>query len=148
MGVDGDFDGDEQLTASDIDLLFAAIRDESADQRFDLNQDNQLDELDADYLIEGRMNTRRGDFDLSGEVGFADFLLLSANFGKQNAKWEDGDADGNNEVNFADFLLLSANFGKLAKFASSVACGLLGCWASFPDCHPELKPNCATMILF
>lgn len=52
-----------------------------------------------------------GDADQNGEVGFSDFLLLSANFGKTDAVFADGDFNGDNMVNFADFLLLSMNFG-------------------------------------
>ena len=53
-----------------------------------------------------------GDADDNREVAFADFLALSANFGKAvGAVWEDGDFDGNGAVDFADFLILSANFG-------------------------------------
>jgi len=53
-----------------------------------------------------------GDSNNDGEVEFADFLSLSANFGKnEDAVWDEGDFDGNGNVDFADFLALSANFG-------------------------------------
>lgn len=52
------------------------------------------------------------DLDGSGDVGFADFLLLSANFGKQEAAYEQGDINGDRIVSFADFLILSTEFGK------------------------------------
>ena len=51
-----------------------------------------------------------GDVDRDGEVSFADFLLLSANFGQTVFPTEDGDLDGNGLVDFADFLLLSFEF--------------------------------------
>ncbi len=52
-----------------------------------------------------------GDANRDGEVTFADFLILSSNFGKQvDAVWADGDFDGDGMVSFADFLILSANF--------------------------------------
>ena len=54
---------------------------------------------------------RRGDTNLDGEVDFADFLVLSNNFGKTvDAVWADGDFDGDGKVEFADFLILSGNF--------------------------------------
>lgn len=56
-----------------------------------------------------------GDFNLDNVVDFVDFLLLSGNFGKQPASFEDGDADGDDEVGFTDFLLLSANFGRMRE---------------------------------
>ena len=52
-----------------------------------------------------------GDADGNGRVEFADFLIVSTNFGKQDASREDGDFDGNGRVDFADFLALSDNFG-------------------------------------
>jgi len=52
------------------------------------------------------------DLNDDGEVGFADFLLLSASFGKQNATYAEGDIDGDDAVTFADFLILSSEFGK------------------------------------
>lgn len=50
----------------------------------------------------------QGDLDGDGSVTFADFLLLSANFGVQDAAV--GDVDCNGMVDFADFLVLSQNF--------------------------------------
>lgn len=52
-----------------------------------------------------------GDLDGSGEVDFADFLILSGNFGQLTDTHLDGDIDCDGEVAFADFLQLSANFG-------------------------------------
>lgn len=54
-----------------------------------------------------------GDANGDGEVAFADFLMLSANYGKAvDAVWGDGDFDGNGSVDFTDFLLLSARYGQ------------------------------------
>ena len=52
-----------------------------------------------------------GDVDGNDKVEFADFLLLSQNFGKDVTSRAEGDLDGNGKVEFADFLLLSQNFG-------------------------------------
>jgi ELWxxDGT repeat protein len=55
-----------------------------------------------------------GDADANGAVDFADFLLLSANFGRmdEDVAFADGDFDESGEIDFADFLLLSQNFGR------------------------------------
>lgn len=53
-----------------------------------------------------------GDIDGDGEVAFADFLTLSANFGNVATDHTTGDIDCSGEVDFADFLTLSANFGQ------------------------------------
>ena len=50
----------------------------------------------------------RGDL----QLGFADFLRLSSNYGKTDAVWADGDFSEDGVVDFADFLRLSSNYGK------------------------------------
>lgn len=55
-----------------------------------------------------------GDANGDGAVGFADFLVLSQNFGTlADAVFGDGDFDEDGDVDFTDFLILSGNFGKL-----------------------------------
>ena len=61
-----------------------------------------------------------GDLDGNGVVEFADFLVLSGNFGKQVSSEAEGDIDCNGIVEFADFLVLSGNFGKEVGGAQSV----------------------------
>lgn len=62
----------------------------------------------------------QGDLDGNGKVEFADFLVLSGNFGKEVADHTAGDIDCNGKVEFADFLTLSGNFGKDVGGAQSV----------------------------
>jgi hypothetical protein len=52
-----------------------------------------------------------GDFDGDGQVVFADFVILSANFGQEVDDYTDGDIDCDGVVGFPDFLTLSSNFG-------------------------------------
>lgn len=61
-----------------------------------------------------------GDLDRSNDVGFADFLVLSANFGQEDVGYEGGDIDCDGFVGFADFLVLSSNFGRTVEAAASV----------------------------
>jgi hypothetical protein len=99
------------LDNNDIDTLFAAVRQQTSDQRFDLNGDGDISDLDLDYLIESQLNTRRGDLNLDGKVNFADFLILSDNFGKDRQRWATGDLNGDGSTGMEDFLLLSQQFG-------------------------------------
>ena len=55
-----------------------------------------------------------GDANHDGAVNFADFLIVSGNFGSGRASFEQGDFNGDGFVNFADFLILSGNFGTTA----------------------------------
>lgn len=51
-----------------------------------------------------------GDIDQNGKTEYADFLILTANFGKSDVDRNAGDLNGDGQVRFADFLLLSQNF--------------------------------------
>ena len=54
-----------------------------------------------------------GDLDGDGQVGFTDFLQLSAAFGDQAEPAGSGaDIDGDGSVGFSDFLVLSSSFGR------------------------------------
>ena len=53
-----------------------------------------------------------GDIDQDGTVGFADFLILSANFGQSPSDRDEGDLNGDQTVDWEDFLILSRNFGR------------------------------------
>ena len=79
-----------------------------------------------------------GDLDGNGMVEFADFLVLSANFGTAVNSHELGDIDCSGMVDFADFLALSANFGTSVGAAQSVpepsAWALFGLASLFVGC--------------
>ncbi len=60
-----------------------------------------------------------GDIDGDGSVAFADFLILSNNFGMAGGAAE-GDIDGDGQIAFADFLALSTNFGMSVGAAAAV----------------------------
>ena len=60
-----------------------------------------------------------GDVDGDGSVAFADFLVLSANFGLAVDANTGGDFDGDGMVGFPDFLVLSSNFGQSAPMGAA-----------------------------
>lgn len=104
----GDLDSDGDLDADDIDLLYSAINEGAEDPWFDLNSDSNVDAADVDILLD-IMNATPGDVDLDGQILFADFLVLSRNFGRPGG-WADGNFDGSDSIDFEDFLSLSRNF--------------------------------------
>ena len=114
----GDFNDDGLVNRGDVDAIYEAIANGSEDPAFDLNSDAALNNADANYLIESIMGIQSGDADLNGAVEFADFLVVSGNFGNEAQTWVDGDFDGDQTVSFADFLLLSANFRTSPRLAS------------------------------
>ena len=67
---------------------------------------------------EGSADRLPGDADGDGTVGFADYIVLSQNFGKtEDAVFSEGDFDGNQVIDFADFLVLQQNFGASVDIA-------------------------------
>lgn len=113
----GDFDGNEAVDALDIDMLSEALATNNNDLLFDVNGDLSVNELDRDFWVAANQ-TIYGDVDLSRTVEFADFLLMSANFGDQGVGWAGGDFDGGG-VGFSDFLRLSGNFGATSNALSA-----------------------------
>ena len=98
--VVGDCNGDGVVNAADLGCVV------SADQR-----DAVLQQLD----------TVAGDLDGNQSVDFADFLVLSANFGDPTkTSYADGDIDLDGGPGFPDFLLLSGNFGSAAGDVAAV----------------------------
>ena len=90
-GLDGDCNGDGVVDAQDL----ACVGD--------------IPERD---IVLNALNTLPGDLNGNGDVAFADFLTLSANFGADGLGYTEGNIDLAGTVEFADFLVLSANFGK------------------------------------
>ncbi len=113
-----DFDLDDVLDVDDADLLVAAIQETSRDPLYDLDGDEAIGVGDLETLL-SRVERLPGDVDFDGQVDFADFLTLSANFGAAGL-WSQGDFDASGEVDFADFLAMSANFGATPSTAAIV----------------------------
>lgn len=55
------------------------------------------------------------DLNHDGEVGFQDFLTLSANYGRQGVGRTEGDLDDDGIVTMDDFVILAAQFGCLRR---------------------------------
>jgi hypothetical protein len=118
--VRGDFDGDDLVGVSDIDLLCNAMAGNTS-SLFDLTGDEVMNQDDLVAFLE-IAGTIAGDTDLNRQVNFTDFLKLSANFGAaEGVSWSGGDFDCNGAVGFPDFLTLSAHFGAATSVAATAA---------------------------
>jgi hypothetical protein len=105
----GDFDGDGDLDASDIDALSTAVRSQSTDIKFDVNGDNAINASDRDQWVNVLKKTYYGDSDLSGEFNSADFVAVfqSGQYEDSiagNSTWATGDWNGDAEFNSTDFV--------------------------------------------
>ena len=106
----GDFDGDFRRFAADIDILFAAVRFGVSDPRFDVNDDDQVDQMDATYWIETLLETSPGDANLDGRFDSADLVHVfsSAEYAdvlNGNSGWATGDWNGDGEFDSADLVV-------------------------------------------
>lgn len=103
-----------------VDDFFTTVTATGGFPSGDCNGDGVIDAADLACVatIEERdtvlatLNTLPGDLNGNGDVAFADFLTLSANFGTDGLNYTEGNIDLAGTVAFADFLILSANFGK------------------------------------
>ncbi len=94
----------------------------------DCNADGKVDAADLACVVDVEqrdivltvLNTSPGDLDGNGDVSFADFLVLSVNFGKDLQGYADGNIDLKNGIEFADFLVLSTNFGNTPTDVAAV----------------------------
>ena len=117
-GPVGDFDGDNDVDADDIDILCANMGGDVG--TYDMDGDLDVDEDDMIFHVEnlvelqdgsGRVGTKRGDFNLDGFVNATDLALMKPNFGLSGKLYADGNANCDTVVNGTDLAILSANIG-------------------------------------
>ncbi|MCA9172093.1 MAG: PEP-CTERM sorting domain-containing protein, partial [Planctomycetales bacterium] len=103
----GDFDGDGDLDAADIDALSAAVRAGSTDAKYDVSNNGSVGDDDRTVWVEQLKKTYLGDSNLDGEFNSSDLVkIFSA--GKYEADvsagWEEGDWTGDDRFNSSDFV--------------------------------------------
>ena len=121
VGIPGDFDGDGDVDADDIDILCDNLG--SVDPRYDLDNDGDADEDDMIYHVEelveltdgsGRVGSKRGDFNLDGFVDGTDLALMKLAFGQPGQNYADGNANCDVFVDGTDLAILKSNIGFIA----------------------------------
>ena len=125
--VPGDFDGDGDIDADDIDILCDNMGGDP--DPYDVDGDGDVDENDLVVLIEtlvelqdgsGRIGTKQGDFNLDGFVNGTDLALMKNSFGQPGMKYADGNANCDAFVNGTDLAIMKASFGFSAPPAGGV----------------------------
>ena len=111
----GDFSGDGQVNAIDIDLLNQMIRSGRQDPAFDLTSDGQVTADDRDELVLRVLDTVYGDANLDGLFDSRDLVQIFQRGEYEdglvaNSGWADGDWDGDGEFATAD-LVLALQYG-------------------------------------
>ena len=90
----------------------------------DLDADGEVgfsDFLSLSASFNSAGNYLDGDLNCDGMVEFADFLILQSSFGQSPTEYTDGDFDVDGTVGFSDFLVLSGNYGQGGDIASETA---------------------------
>ena len=118
-GVLGDFDGDDDVDADDIDILCANMGGDVG--TYDMDGDLDVDEDDMVYHVEnlvelsaGGPGTKRGDFNLDGIVNATDLAVMKPNFGLSGMLYSQGNANCDSIINGTDLAILAGNLGFVA----------------------------------
>ncbi|WP_428387360.1 hypothetical protein [Mucisphaera sp.] len=127
-GLLGDFDGDSDVDAADIDLLTGAIRDGSADLLYDVDGSGVVDDADLSEMVGGVLGTLPGDANLDSFVDLIDLSTLASSFNGASG-WAGGNFNTDTVVDLIDLSLLASNFGAVASVPEPAVAGLLvvGC---------------------
>jgi hypothetical protein len=126
MGVVGDYDGDQLLTANDLDLQAIAIEGKQNPQEYDLNGDTVVDYDDRLVWVNDLKNTWIGDSNMDGEFNSSDMVQVFAR-GKyekdEGALWEEGDWNADLRFTSSDMVAAFAEGGyeKGTKGANAVS---------------------------
>jgi hypothetical protein len=108
--VPGDYNGNGNLDAADIDLLSVEVREGHHPRAFDLNRDGFVNQEDRRAWVETHKRTYFGDSDLDGQFATSDLVAVfqagqyeDALTG--NSSWATGDWDGDGDFGTGDLVL-------------------------------------------
>ncbi len=108
--VAGDVTGDGQVTADDVDVLYAVAKAGSTVRFYDVDDSGNVDQTDALYVVQNILNTQRGDANLDGVVDGSDFNTWNDNkFETCGKSWRHGEFTGDGFVDGSDFNLWFGN---------------------------------------
>ena len=138
-GLAGDFSGNSERDADDIDLISEEIRGSAFNRAFDLDGNARVDGDDRRMLIDELFKTFLGDSNLDGEFNTADFVTVfqAGQYEDEmvgNSTWATGDWNGDGEFTTADFIT--------AFQRSCFECGPRVATLTVPE------PSSSTWILF
>ncbi len=108
-GSPGDFDGDGQLDADDIDALTRAVIANETDARFDVSGDGSVNQADREFWVANLRKTWFGDANLDGVFNTADLLTVFQageyeDAVDRNSTWATGDWDGDLDFSTSDLI--------------------------------------------
>lgn len=104
-GVTGDFDGDDMVTAADIDILLDAFHADSTVVPYDLNGSGDVTFADVEFLVENVLGTFMSDANLDRKVDAEDLNRVGINWQQTGGgclTWSAGNFNGDDIVNSLD----------------------------------------------
>lgn len=106
----GDFNSDGLVDSVDIDLLCAAMRDNSNEPRFDLTGEGSIDDNDLQTLVKEILGTSFGDANLDGTFDSTDLvqIFVAAEYEDNlpnNSGWATGDWNCDQEFDSSDLIV-------------------------------------------
>jgi hypothetical protein len=107
--ISGDLNGDQLVSAADIDMLLDAVRRGNISRHFDLNNSGTVDSSDVTFLLQDVLGTRIGDANLDGSVDASDFNIWNQNRFGHCSSWATGDFNGDGSADVSDFNLWLVN---------------------------------------
>jgi len=124
----GDFNGDNIINLSDIDMLYAEYLANTNNLSFDLNADGivGINDLDIWLSIAAAVHLpcqsayRQGDINLDGVVNKVDSTIIATNTQTMFPTWSKGDLNYDGHITNLDLLHWSNNKG-------SVSCDMSNC---------------------
>jgi hypothetical protein len=116
IAVPGDFDGDNQLSAADIDALALSIRAADPDLNHDLGGDGAVDLSDHTYWVHSLMHTVLGDANLDSVFDSSDVVAVFAagqyeDDMDDNSGWATGDWNADGDFTSSDLIVALADGG-------------------------------------
>ncbi len=120
----GDFNGDGQLDAADIDDLTQQSANGMNNLAYDLNSDAAVNVSDVNVWVSDLYKTWVGDANLDGEFNSSDLVtVLSAGTYEADVDsvWSSGDFDGNGRTTSSDLVAALADGGYEAGPRAAVA---------------------------
>jgi hypothetical protein len=114
----GDFNGDEVVDATDIDLLYdqiaASYTPSDVFDIYDLNIDGAVNtgtDSDIEVLVETILMSKLGDANLDGYIGIEDQNAVLSHWNQTGVGYAEGDINGDNFVGMTDLNYILSNWG-------------------------------------
>ena len=116
----GDFDFNGVINELDVDLLHAALRQNSSESLYDVDASDSVDAADLAFHIQVILGTFFGDTDLNRVVDARDLNRVGISWRSSGAsvRWSTGDFNGDQLVDARDLNLLGLNWRAAANLAA------------------------------